>query len=345
MTHLAKVLGVLVLALGLHGCSRRRDEPSPGARNAHAMAYDAKRQRVTLFGGADERSVRGDTWNWDGRKWQLQASDGPPPRTFPVMAYDAARERVLLFGGNRVLFGTDRALDTLLRDLWAWDGRQWVEIGEGVDGPSARAEACGAYDEERHRLVIFGGYEKTGATIRRLGDTWEWDGTSWSRVAESGPSARSGAAMAYVPARRGRTAGVVLFGGSTGTPPPQGDTWHWNGHVWKLLAESAQGSGRFNTVMAYDSAEQALLRFGGWTGKMRVNELWKLDDHGWVQVGDWGPAGRNHSAWVYDAARRSLVLHGGHDGDRVFADTWTWDGVGWTAKVDRSPLARIDNGH
>lgn len=308
------------------------------------MAYDAARRQVTLFGGSDQGSVRGDTWGWDGHRWRVLATSGPPPRTFPVMAYDTAAERVLLFGGNRVLFGTDRAAATLLRDLWAWDGQRWTKLSDGANGPSARSEACGAYDEDRHRFVVFGGYEKTGPTIRRLGDTWEWDGTSWVRVAETGPSARSGVAMTYMPARSGLPAGVVLFGGATGTPPPESDTWHWDGRAWRKLPATAEG-GRFNTVMAYDAARETLVRFGGWTGQTRVDDLWQLRGDSWVRNDARGPSGRNHSAWAYDRERRALVLHGGHDGDRVFADTWTWDGAAWDLRIDRPPVARIDNGH
>jgi hypothetical protein len=347
MKSLALSAAILLLASAGGACSKTREAATLGPRNAHAMAYDQARRRVTLFGGADERQVRGDTWAWNGQRWDLLATEGPPPRTFPVMAYDLAHTRVLLFGGNRVLFGKGGANDTLLDDLWAWDGHRWTKLWsseKGEDGPSARSEACGGYDEERRRFVVFGGYEKTGASRRRLGDTWEWDGAMWIRAASTGPSARSGATMTYVPARQGMKAGMVLFGGSTGTPPPQSDTWHWDGRDWVLLPITAEG-GRFNAVLAYDAGRQALLRFGGWTGERRVDEFWRAHDGAWVRAGGPGPAGRNHSAWAYDDARQSLVLYGGHDGDRVFADTWIWDGVAWKNATERAPQPRIDNGH
>src|SRR5688572_23335541 len=154
-TVIAKAAAVALFAAVVGSCSKTRQEPALGARNAHAMAYDAARGRVTLFGGADEQSIRGDTWGWDGERWRLLATEGPPARTFPIMAYDKAHARVLLFGGNRVLFGTDPAADTLLDDLWAWDGGRWMELPRGERGPSARSEACGAYDEQRQRFVIF----------------------------------------------------------------------------------------------------------------------------------------------------------------------------------------------
>jgi hypothetical protein len=337
------VIRLFFLALSFTACSKV-ERPDLGARNAHAMAYDDARDRVILFGGADERSVRGDTWGWDGRKWHLLATEGPPARTFPVMASDARHGRVLLFGGNRVLFGAEPAASTLLRDLWAWDGRRWHQLSDGDAGPSARAEACGAYDERRQRFVVFGGYEKTGATRRRLGDTWEWDGTSWARVAESGPSPRNGASMTYVPPGGATPAGMVLFGGSTGTPPPRDDTWLWDGQKWSLLPVQASG-GRFNPVMAYDEDRRETLRFGGWTGEGRADDFWRWRDDAWLRIGEQGPSPRNHSAWAYDRARRAIFLYGGHDGDRVFGDTWTWDGRAWNHVTKGAPLARVDNGH
>jgi hypothetical protein len=55
------------------------------------------------------------------------------------------------------------------------------------------------------------------------GQTWEWDGASWSQVNEVGPSARWQPRMVYETAR----ASVLLFGGdlSPATHVPLADTW------------------------------------------------------------------------------------------------------------------------
>lgn len=97
--------------------------------------------------------------------------------------------------------------------------------------------------------------------------------------------------------------------------------------------------------MAYDGARATLLRFGGFIGGKRVDELWQLRGDTWTLLDNRGPAARNHSAWVYDGDSRKLVLYGGHDGDHVFADTWTWDGAAWNQVTERPPVTRIDNGH
>lgn len=47
---------------------KQRDVSGPGPRSLHAMAYDAERQRIVLFGGStldNDDSV----WEWNGEKW------------------------------------------------------------------------------------------------------------------------------------------------------------------------------------------------------------------------------------------------------------------------------------
>ena len=78
---------------------------SPVSRTGHAMAYDAGRNRVVLFGGATvaPTTALGDTWEWDGAAWsQATPAHAPAARHAHRMAYDAARGRSVLFGGDRL---------------------------------------------------------------------------------------------------------------------------------------------------------------------------------------------------------------------------------------------------
>ena len=150
--------------------------------------------------------------------------------------------------------------------------------------------------------------------------------------------------MTYLPAQAGLGAGMVLFGGATGTPPPRDDTWRWDGKRWTLLQMRA-AAGRFNANIAYDAERRSLIRFGGWTGTTRVADLWRVVGDAWSEVSASGPGARNHSGLVYDEARHYALLFGGHDGERVFGDTWTWDGAAWREAAPKAPLTRLDNGH
>jgi len=312
--------------------------PQLGVRNAHAMTYDAERGVVLLFGGADARSVLGDTWTWDGATWTRVATEGPPPRTFPVLVFDAAHGQAILFGGRRVLFGTESDRLTVLGDTWSWNGTAWRQVAGS--GPPARAEAASAYDARRRRVVVFGGYTDVDGPRQRLGDTWEWDGAAWTLVASDGPSARNNATLAYDAAREK----VVLFGGGRPAGGPCPDTWEWDGRRWELVASATEAPGVYNSSAASERPA-GFLRFGGWNGTSRVADTWQYRDGRWTPSSSPGPAARNHTALAADTRRGRIVLFGGHDGDRVFGDTWEWDGSRWSQRTDRPPELRVENGH
>lgn len=95
----------------------------PPARDHHAMAYDAGRKRVVLFGGFNGTYL-GDTWEYDGQGWVQVDSTGPPLRGGkPGMVYDDKRGRILLFGGG--IGGGTNLEPQAMNDTWEWDGRQW----------------------------------------------------------------------------------------------------------------------------------------------------------------------------------------------------------------------------
>lgn len=309
---------------------------APGVRNAHALAYDAMRHRVILFGGANDGAVLRETWSWNGQRWARLDVAGPLPRTFPAVTHDAQQKVVYMYGGHRALFGNGQAQDTVLGDFWKWDGTRWTPLG--ADGPGVRAEAALAYDQSRRRLILFGGYRGAGAQRTRLGDTWEWDGSAWTKASERGPSPRNNAAMAY-DAHRHVT---VLFGGSDGAA--SGETWEWDGTTWSR-SSAALTEPRYNATMVYDPIRRRMLRFGGWNGRERLGDTWSFDGLTWTRHDVDGPSPRNHSALTFDLHRERAVLFAGHDGTRVFGDTWEWAGDRWIL-VDSVPSRpRMDNGH
>src|ERR1017187_1175686 len=96
---------------------------SPSGREAPAMAYDAARQQVVLFGGQGETSFNqfADTWVWDGTTWaQKFPTIHPSARVLHAMAYDAARQQVVLFAGAGTGYNP-------LGDTWVWDGSNWTQ--------------------------------------------------------------------------------------------------------------------------------------------------------------------------------------------------------------------------
>ncbi|HWE30323.1 MAG TPA: kelch repeat-containing protein [Polyangia bacterium] len=194
--------------------SKRTTAHAPGARHSGAMAYDSTRHVCVLFGGIGGSTQLGDTWEYDGNDWtKMTPTASPPTLNAQDMVYDAARRRVVMFGGKGPSSQT-----------WEYDGTTWTHETP-AHAPPARRSAALVFDDVRNRAVLFGGNAEGGggAGSIDLGDSWEYDGSDWTQIMLSGPSARRSPAAAFDEAR-GR---LVLFGGSQGanTRVPVADTW------------------------------------------------------------------------------------------------------------------------
>jgi hypothetical protein len=188
-----------------------------------------------------------------------------------------------------------------------------------------------AFDADHAQTVLFGG-DALGGQL--FDDTWGWDGEHWTQLADIGPSARSGHAMAYDSVRKR----VVLFGGVS--REGHRDTWEWNGQEWTQVADDGPAA-RSGHALAFDSARSRVVLFGGQTPEAKMlGDTWEWDGEVWTQVEDTGPPARKSCAATYDSARKRFVLFGGDSGKAGFGDTWEWNGTLWTAVADFGPEPR-----
>lgn len=237
----------------------------PIPRHTFGIAFDEDRRVVVIYAGrvAGEYSnvnTTGDSWEWSpqSREWRQLSTDGIVWGGFiePSLAWDPVGRRVIMFGG-RPYYGTPHNSDT-----YAWSGTGWVKIAS--QGPEARAGAAMATDTRRNRVVLHGGWNRSGGSWWVLTDTWEWDGTRWTRMDVPGaaaPPARNLPALAFDESRMV----TVLFGGAFNGPfltPMMNDTWEWNGRQWRHRPTIGSPSARL-TTMAYDPVASRLVLFGG----------------------------------------------------------------------------------
>jgi hypothetical protein len=257
--------------------------------------------------------------------WTQQEDAGPAPRYLAAMAFDSVNRCVVLFGGlasSGVVGG----------DTWQWSGEHWTQVAD--NGPLARTSHVMAYDENRQRIVLFGGLDLGTAPGNPLGDTWEWDGESWTQTADVGPSNRYGAALAYHAVRQR----VILFGGWDAVLRNQtvgfGDTWEWDGSAWTQLDDA--GPARYGHAMAYDIGRDRVVLFGGATN-VSMGDTWEWSALAWTQVADFGPGARFNHAMAFDGSR--VLVSSGWAGGPLH-DVWDWNGRGWSFRQDMGPARR-----
>jgi uncharacterized protein (TIGR03437 family) len=140
---------------------------------------------------------------------------------------------------------------------------------------------------------------------------------------------------------------VVLFGGTgySGGFINFNDTWVWDGSNW--TQESPQNSPpiRNGPGMAYDSAHDQVVLYGGEYGRVPYTDTWLWDGTNWTQVfPTTSPSVRTNPAMAYDPVHGQMILFGGVVGNNFsfLNDTWVWDGTNWTEVFPQtSPPARF----
>lgn len=254
-----------------------------------------------------------------------------------AMVFDEAHHQLLLFGGT----GTEGTAASGDRNsTWKWDGTTWTRIA--TTGPTPRYQATLAYDATRQRVVLYGGQSGVFPNITVLSDTWEWDGTSWTQKATTGPSSRVHQSMAFDRAR-GR---VVLYGGFNSAAQQElRDIWEWDGTSW----QQSSVSGAANTIargIAYDEKTSALYLFsvaqsGGTPSASRWNgtSLTPVAAAAPPCV----PIAQQLTALGATPGGFLLYVHScDQSGTTILPQSWRWDGAAWTAVAGTQPTLRLN---
>jgi hypothetical protein len=215
--------------------------------------------------------------------------------------------------------------------------QRWLERNVSGDAPLRRYKHTMAYDGDRGKLLVFGGFATD--TGRDQSDLWEWDGATgiWTDRTPIGlrPNPTQAAVLVY-DQRRAR---MLLFVGQDDVTGGT-STWEWDPATGYWLDRSPPGGspsppGRTFFTMAYDAGRGTAVLFGGTSSTSPypdLNDTWEWDG----ATGAWtrrtvdgdpaSPGARDDAAMAYDSARGKVVLWGGWGGAGT-ADTWEWDGA------------------
>jgi hypothetical protein len=253
------------------------------------------------------------------------------------MAYDTFHGQTVLFGGEAAVGGTSN-------ETWTWDGFRWTQQSPAMS-PAPRRFAQMVYDAAHRQMLMYGGGDQFVSS-----ETWAWNGASWTNLTPPspalGPKAVDSFALAYDAARQQ----VVLFGGeyyqSGVGAVVLGETWIWNGSNWTNATPALSPSPRVGVAMAYDSASEQVVLFGG--NQAGNDETWAWDGSNWHLLLPSGsasnPPGRFSHSMVYDSTHNQIVLFGGFGSSgSSLNDTWLWNGSTWQS-AGSAPAGLVGRG-
>lgn len=239
----------------------------PGPRFAPAMAYDAARDRIVLFGGHDQNGALGTLYEWDGSTWMLVTPSGPQPtpRGLAPMAYDELRKRAVMFGGGN-------APDDQNAEVFEYDGSSWFLPTQPSLRPTLLVGqgATAAWNPVTQRIDVL----EDGGRGRGRDNAWSWDGTSWVRLCTVCTGiARWAAAIApdLSPART-----YVIGGYDDAVGMELAGTWLIDGTGPRMI--SPLPDQRDSVALAYDEKRDVFVLYGG-NGRAcggNCNETWEL---------------------------------------------------------------------
>jgi hypothetical protein len=350
---------VIAIAAGVSSSGRANAAPTyiwrkafPWPANfASAVVYDARRQRLFMFGSTKLPGLGGtypaEHWEWNGASgtWAQLATSGTLPGNGVLMAYDSTRNLTVMLAPKEGFWERNG------------DGAGTWTLRGGPHPELTYAEAM-VYDPDGARFLILA--RQTISQPPTL--IWGWDTATGAltQLAQTGTPptpARTYAAVAYDAGRRR----LVVAGGYADPVPPDYaitylmDTWEWNPATGAWAERPTTGSkpsGRAYARTAYHAGRGHVFLFGGYnpsfdpSGKTGAADLWEWDGAAgaWLAhplpAGSPVPDGGTNYSLTYDGARGRLMIFGGSGNTDPTGVLWQnameWDDQAG-AWIDRSP--------
>lgn len=201
---------------------------NPGGRQLAAMAYQAGRDRIVLFGGQDTQvsgTVFSETWEYDPsiNSWsQKLPSTVPAARVWHSIAYNPSNGLIYMVGGASTTTGTP----TFRTDTWSWDGTNWTLINNTLPGTGLAGfavEQSLSYSSANSTMMYVAA-DGAGSV-----NTYLLVGSSWVQQTPAHSPLVEDIFQSLVP----DGPGVALLGmNSAGTLSVP---WHWSGTDWSDL--------------------------------------------------------------------------------------------------------------
>ena len=121
---------------------------------------------------------------------------------------------------------------------------------------------------------------------------------------------------------------ALLFGGTSSSEQPHGDTWVWKSGCWEQRTAQPSPSVRDYPAATFDSVHGVVLLYGGRGGGQFLSDTWSWDGTRWTQLATSGPPFMFGGPVAgFDPVNQRPLLFGMVGGG--VNETWSWDGSKW----------------
>ena len=243
-------------------------EPLPSPRIMGSVAHDQAGNRMVLFGGglAGYNPYCNDVWSLDltmgSEEWtEITPSGTPPlPRGSVTPIIDPINNRLIIFGGEDGSVANN--------EVWSLDFNTltWTELNPSGTLPATRFAYCAVYDQNAHRMIVFGGCDYWQPMMN---DIWALDLTygseSWQQLYPGGsqpsPRCRHFCTCDYL-----NNDMIIGFGYDyKGYLIYYNDVWKLdlNSLMWAQILPGGVIEGRRGSCASYNPINEQVLIFGG----------------------------------------------------------------------------------
>lgn len=288
----------------------------PSGRSYARMIYDADAAQVVLFGGESPLETAtlipydsDETWIWGGSRWtQVFPDVSPAGRTAHGFVYDSTRGRGVLFGGRKARIEPEGVV-SLFNDTWIWDNGQWQQIVP-PNSPEARHLHAMAYDSVRDRVVVFGGSRRNAAdtAFEPAYDTWEFDGTTWTKIAIENEPKVNVPQLVYDAARN-----QILLMGTNETFTTLMYAYEPNNRTWRQITAEKMPACVNDAALTYRARTGTVILIGGVCSltTSTTDQTWEWNGTNWAEVTTNNLGRGIAQAIAYDSLRDTIVAFGG----------------------------------
>ena len=283
-----------------------------------------------LYSGSYDSGGAGLAYTWNGTTW-TQIGGDYVNKSWGFFGFSAAQ--VMQAHNDYLYVGMGNTTGSAV--VFRFDGSTWTAIGgQGINNSWEPNKYEYVYSMGSYENKLYVGLGNTANSTDQDGEIWEWDGSTWTKVAGNGINGSWSGVNNYGEVDSLASYDGYLYAG-LGQGSNNGEVWRYNGSTWTQIGGDSLNGGWTNyaenvySLAVYDGKLVAGLGRSG-----NDSEVWEWNGSTWTKIG----GDDVNSSWgtgIVPESVESLIpyngkLYAGLGNSTGDASLWEYNGTAWT---------------